>query len=282
MKQLPFKQVDVFTDRPFRGNPLAVIINADELSQEEMQHIAHWTNLSETAFICSSTKADYRVRIFTPQSELPFAGHPTIGSAHVVREAGIVDKNVTAFTQECGAGVIALKLDEENNIYARVPQPKLLDCNLEVKELARAIAANYLIEPILIDVGPLWLVARLESGAEVSGLQVNFDRLTGLSQEAGMTGVTVYAFQEDRTVQVRSFAPAQGVPEDPVCGSGNAAVAAHLKATGQREYVGDSYLAYQGAALGRDGRVRVCFEGEDILIGGVAVTVINGTVLVES
>ena len=278
MKQLLFKQVDVFTAIPFRGNPLAVIINADELSQEEMQRIAHWTNLSETAFICSSTTADYRVRIFTPYSELPFAGHPTIGSAHVVREAGIVDPKLASFTQECTAGLIALKVDEEGNIYARVPQPKLRDLKLEVKELERAIGSNSLIEPRLIDVGPRWLVTRLEEGEEVRSLQVNFEQLTTLSTDAGITGVTVYALQEDGTVQVRSFAPAQGVPEDPVCGSGNAAVAAHLKATQQREYVGDSYIAYQGEALGRDGKVRVCFEGEDILIGGVAVTVINGTI----
>ncbi len=278
MNQLPFVQVDVFTSRPFRGNPLAVILNADGLTQEEMQRIAHWTNLSETAFIGSSTIADYRLRIFTPERELPFAGHPTIGSAHAVRESGIINKNVISFTQECGAGVIPLRVDKEGNIYARVPRPKLLDIQIEVKELGQAIPANNIIEPISIDVGPIWLVARLENPELVSSLQVNFSELTTLSNVAGIVGVTVYGFNQDGTIQVRSFAPVLGVNEDPVCGSGNAAVAAHIKATNLKAYVGDTYTAYQGEALGRDGKVKVCFEGDDILIGGTAITVINGNI----
>ena len=257
MNQLPFQQVDVFTSRPFRGNPLAVVLNADGLTEEEMQRIAHWTNLSETAFICSSAIADYRLRIFTPNRELPFAGHPTIGSAHAVREGGILRKNGTSFTQECGAGVIPLKVDKEGNIYARVPRPKLLDIQMEEKELGQAIPANKIIEPIAIDVGPIWLVARLEKPEFVGSLQINFPELTTLSNAAGIVGVTVYGFNQDGTIQVRSFAPVLGVNEDPVCGSGNAAVAAHIKATNLREYVGDTYTAYQGEALGRDGRVKV-------------------------
>ena len=279
MPKLPFKQVDVFTARPFRGNPVAVVFDADKLADEEMQRIANWTNLSETTFVLSSSQADYRLRIFTPQSELLFAGHPTIGSAYAVREVGIIDPNIETFVQECGIGLIPLEVDSSGIISARVPTPKFLPTPLKLEQFTEALSINSLLEPIAIDVGPVWIVARLERPEILKSLTINTDKLATLSRQLGVTGVTLYTIDED-TVRVRSFAPAQGVIEDPVCGSGNACVAAHLKATNQQHRVGQTYMAYQGEALGRDGQVQVRLKGNDIFIGGMAVTVINGEITV--
>lgn len=278
MTNLLFKQVDVFTARPFRGNPVAVILNADELKDEEMQRIANWTNLSETTFVISSSAADYRLRIFTTQSELPFAGHPTIGSAHAVREAGIVDREAKTFVQDCGAGLIAIQVDESGMILARVPTPKILRTAIALDPLMAAMGTSSLLDPLAIDVGPVWLTARLEEPEIVHSLVINNDKLIALSHQLGIAGVTVYAIDKGTGVRVRSFAPAQGVNEDPVCGSGNACVAVHLKATDQQHAVGETYIAFQGESLGRDGRVQVSFKDDDVLIGGMAVTVIDGNI----
>ncbi|MDF5712321.1 MAG: PhzF family phenazine biosynthesis protein [Rhizonema sp. NSF051] len=278
MSNLPFKQVDVFTAIPFRGNPVAVVLNADELKDEEMQRIANWTNLSETTFILSSRQADYRLRIFTTQNELPFAGHPTIGSAHAVREAGIVDRDAKTFVQECGAGLIPLQVDDSGMILARVPTPKILHTAMALNPLMTAMGTTSLLDPLAIDVGPVWLTARLEQPEILHSLEINNDKLAALSHQLGIVGVTVYAIDKSIGVRVRSFAPDQGINEDPVCGSGNACVAAHLKATDQQHAVGETYIAFQGESLGRDGRVQVSLKDDDVLIGGMAVTVIDGKI----
>jgi PhzF family phenazine biosynthesis protein len=276
MPQHPFKQVDVFTTRPFLGNPVAVVFNADDIADEDMQRIARWTNLSETTFICSSSKADYRLRIFTPGRELPFAGHPTIGSAHAIREAGLILLDRETFTQECIAGLISLQVGGADAVHAQVPRPKVLPDSIDIAQLSSAMGASFLSAPHLIDVGPIWLVTRLERFNSLYSMTVDMAKLAMFSREINATGVTVYAINEESEVHVRSFAPIEGVPEDPVCGSGNAAVAAHLKKTGLHEKTGLNYTAHQGAAMGRDGHVQVGIEGDDIFIGGLSVTAIDG------
>lgn len=267
MANIPYKQVDVFTGRPFYGNPVAVVIGADELETEDMQRIARWTNLSETTFLLPSSQADYRLRIFTPQQELPFAGHPTIGSAHAALESGFVPKK-SALKQECGAGVLDLTV-EEGWIYVKAPQPKV----------TRVEKPTPWGPAVRVSVGPVWIVAELESAAALGAYKPDMAAIAALSRSLEATGVTLFARAEDgvSTIHVRSFAPGEGVPEDPVCGSGNISVAAALRFHKRIEDFGSSYLARQGMQLGRDGRVSVRVSDDQIQIGGRAVTCVEGT-----
>jgi len=248
-----FKQVDVFTAQPFRGNPVAVVLDAEGLDAEAMQRIARWTNLSETTFLLKSDKADYRVRIFTPSRELPFAGHPTIGTAHAALESGFVSSR-KSLKQECGAGVLEL-LAEDGKIFVRSPQPK-------IRELERPVLGG---RALRVEVGPVWLTAEVKDVAAV-----DTGAMAQLSREHDATGVTVF----DSKLHVRSFAPLQGIPEDPVCGSGNISVAAYLRHFGRAK---GEYTARQGMSIGRDGRIYMRVDERDIWLGGEAVTCIEGS-----
>jgi PhzF family phenazine biosynthesis protein len=264
---MKFKQVDVFTERPFLGNPVAVVIGAEGLDTATMQRIAGWTNLSETTFLLESDKADYRLRIFTPRQELPFAGHPTIGSAHAALESKFVSRK-SKLKQECGAGILDLTV-EDNWIYVTAPQPK-------VTRLEKPTPFG---KALRVDVGPVWIVAELEDAAALAALAPDMAAIAELSRSLEATGVTLFARSEDgrSEIQVRSFAPLHGVPEDPVCGSGNISVGAYLRFTGKLDDLGSPYLARQGMQLGRDGRVSVRVTERDIQIGGRAVTCVDGT-----
>jgi len=266
-----FKQVDVFTARPFLGNPVAVIVDAEGLDAAAMQRIAGWTNLSETTFLQKSAVADYRLRIFTPRRELPFAGHPTIGSAHAAMEAGFAASKKT-LTQECGAGVLDL-LAEDGRIFVKAPVPKIgLVEDAPRHALAHALGAK-LDAALRIDVGPVWLVAEVP---EVARLAPDMAHLGALSDALGASGATLFSSSEDgqSAFHVRSFAPAHGIAEDPVCGSGNISVAACLRHLGRAP---ESYVARQGMQLGRDGRVFMRVGADEIWLGGEAVTCVEGT-----
>lgn len=268
MTPLRFKQVDVFTDRPFYGNPVAVVIGPEGLDDAAMQRIACWTNLSETTFLLPSSKADYRLRIFTPREELPFAGHPTIGSAHAALESGFVGRKKT-LTQECGAGILDLSVDD-GEIFVRGPQARVADVRRKLPFAAKLLR---------IDVGPVWIVGEMSDSARLASLQPDMAALTEFTLDHEATGVTVFAAsgEAESAIHVRSFAPAHGVPEDPVCGSGNLSVAAYLRQTNQLERFGTRYVARQGMQMGRDGRVQVRIDEDGIRIGGRAVTCVEGT-----
>ena len=272
-----FKQVDVFTDRPFLGNPVAVILDADGLDTAAMQRIAGWTNLSETTFVLPSKLADYRLRIFTPRQELPFAGHPTIGSAHAVIEAGLVSAK-PRLVQECGAGRIELSL-ERNEIFLRGPQPKISAMDNVGSSFGVPLKPA---APLLrVDVGPVWLVGEMTDAAALAALEPDMTALGEWTNSLHATGLTVFARSNEAgsAIHVRSFAPAHGVPEDPVCGSGNLSVAAYLRHNDDRRF-GDAYVARQGMQLGRDGRVSVRMTREALQVGGRAVTCVDGTLSV--
>lgn len=272
MNQVPFKQVDVFTGEPFCGNPVAVVIGAERLEAAQMQRIARWTNLSETTFLLRPTRADsdYRLRIFTPHQELPFAGHPTLGSAHAALESGFAKAADGRLRQECGAGVLELTV-EMPRIFVRAPTPKLSPATVPLFGNSRALR---------VDVGPVWIVVDLGDAASVDELAPDMMAITELSDSLGASGVTVFGRTGNREapIHVRSFAPAHGIPEDPVCGSGNISVAAFLRETGLLQEFGSSYTARQGMQLGRDGRVAVRVTPEAIEIGGEAVTCVDGTI----
>jgi PhzF family phenazine biosynthesis protein len=270
MSTLRFKQVDVFTDRPFFGNPVAVVIGAQGLDTEAMQRIACWTNLSETTFLLKSEVADYRLRIFTPRMELPFAGHPTIGSAHAALESGFISSK-REITQECGAGLLQLSVEEEK-IFVKGPQAK-------ISPIEEVPAVELISEPLRIDVGPVWVVGEMKDAGALASLRPNMESLAQWTDSVGATGLTLFAKSDDcvAAIHVRSFAPAHGIPEDPVCGSGNLSVAAYLRRKNLSGKDGESYVARQGAQVGRDGRIFVRMDADGLRIGGHAVTCVEGS-----
>jgi PhzF family phenazine biosynthesis protein len=286
MESLAFKQVDVFTQKPFFGNPVAVVLGAAGLSSADMQRIAAWTNLSETTFVLppSFPDADYKLKIFTPRQELSFAGHPTIGSAHAVLESGIAAARDGRLHQECLAGIIELEIDmapEGNRIFLQVPQPKISVLQETcARQLIRSLGVRGDAAPtaLRVDVGVVWLVADLGASDAVAMLNPNLDQVHSLSADTQAAGITVFgrARDADARLHVRSFAPILGVAEDPVCGSGNASVAAYLLHTGLIREIGSEYLARQGMALGRAGAVAVRVRENEIHIGGFAVTCVDG------
>ena len=283
-----FKQVDVFTGQPFLGNPVAVVLDADDIDPAQMQRIAAWTNLSETTFVLKPTgDADYRLRIFAPAVEMPFAGHPTVGSAHAALEAGVVSG--LSFRQECGAGVLPLTVNgtgTDRRIFVRVPETKVIGTyEASADAISAALGAPIARRPapMAIDVGPVWMVAYAEAEETVRGLEPDMAAVAKLSRDLGVVGVAVFSPRsgdDSAAVHVRCFAPAAGVPEDPVTGSGNATIARYLAETGMLKKIGDEYVASQGTEMGRDGRVhvRVSDDGRAIEIGGSSVTVIEGQI----
>jgi PhzF family phenazine biosynthesis protein len=286
MRRIPFQQVDVFTRVPFRGNPVAVILDGSEFSTAQMQAIANWTNLSETTFVGPSTDpaADYRLRIFTPHSELPFAGHPTIGSAHAMLRSGHVPKRPGFLVQECGKGLVELRIDGDR-LFLRLPIPVFTSTDARQTADAAAalgVPATAIERAAIIDVGPVWLTVQLRDGQTVANVKPDIGAIATLSRSS-LTGLNVFGFYKDggpADLEVRSFAPRCGVPEDPVCGSGNGCVAALI----QRDKLLDrrSYTSSQGRCLGRAGRVEVRFEDDGaIWLGGHAVTCIEGALAIE-
>ena len=280
MKTLAFQQVDVFTAVPFKGNPVAVVLDGDRVSAADMQAIAGWTNLSETTFVCAPTdeRADYRLRIFTPKRELPFAGHPTIGSAHAVLRHGLKGKTAGRLVQECSKGLVDIKIEGER-LFLALPEPRFREPSAsQLAAVAEALGVKTadVQRASIVDVGPVWFTLQLPSAGTVAALAPDMGRLAALSS-IGITGVNVFglhAVGAGADLEVRSFAPGEGVPEDPVCGSGNGCVAALVRR--DRVLQAHSYVAGQGRCLGRDGRVAVELDGSTIWLGGHAVTCVEG------
>jgi PhzF family phenazine biosynthesis protein len=272
-----FKQVDVFTAVPLKGNPVAVVLDGAGLSAEQMQAIANWTNLSETTFVTPATDpaADYAVRIFTPKSELPFAGHPTLGTAHAVIEAGLAVWRDGKIVQQCAVGLVEIS-QTASGLSFRLPRYGYEDAP-EPETLAAALGQGAIIgTPQIVDVGPRWTIVELASQQLLDALIPDLPLLADYERRYGTTGLTAYANGDDGNIMVRSFAPADGVAEDPVCGSGNGAVAAYRLRLGQVAD-GSAYRASQGTQVGRDGHVYLRIEGVDIHVGGACVTVVDGS-----
>src|ERR1700689_4451667 len=270
-----FRQVDVFTAEPYRGNPLAVVLGADGLTDAQMQQFAHWTNLSETTFLLTPTdeSADYRVRIFMPTGELPFAGHPTLGSCHAWLEAGGRPRTPGLVTQECGAGLVQVRQEADGLAFAA---PPLVRSGPVDDELAAHIAGilrvgrDEIVDLQWADNGPGWVVALLASAEAVLAVRPG---LTDL--DLGVAGP--YPPGSPAAFEVRAFFPKDGsTVEDPVTGSLNASLAEWLLRTGR---VAAPYLASQGTVLGREGRVHVSQDADGTIWGGGGtVTCVTGQV----
>ena len=284
-----YKVVDVFTSAPFMGNPVAVILDAEGLDTHQMQAIAGWTNLSETTFVlpASSREADYRLRIFTPRGELPFAGHPTLGSAYALLEAGrATPRENGRLIQECDMGLVALTVSdsgEDRRLSFELP-PRTIAALPEAdrSDLAAILGRKLKVEPGIVNVGPVWIIAQLEDADAVIGLLPDLAKLAELERRLGVTGLTVFGPHQsaDAAIEVRTFAPSSGVNEDPVCGSGNGSVAAFLWERGLLLAGGKDYVATQGRCVGRNGRIAVNIDAKGgIRIGGSCVTCIDGSML---
>jgi PhzF family phenazine biosynthesis protein len=287
MRRYSFKQVDVFADKPFWGNPVAVVLGATDLTEAEMQKIAAWTNLSETTFVLPPTtkEADYRLRIFTPRQELPFAGHPTIGSAHAAIEGGVVSAKNGRLRQECLAGILDLRAEEKDGrlrIWVQGPAAAVTPIDSPAKDsLRRALGSGFVEEtpPLRVDVGAVWLVVNMGQAEKVASLSPDMNAVVEISNRLKTSGIAVFGRSTDgiSALQVRAFAPAQGIAEDPVCGSGNISVATFLFHSGLLREFGSEYTARQGMQVGRDGKVfiRVSEDGS-VELGGYAITCVDG------
>jgi PhzF family phenazine biosynthesis protein len=272
----PFRQVNVFSAEGYLGNPLAVVHDAEGVSEEEMHRFANWTNLSETTFLLPPTDpavADFRVRIFTPSEELSFAGHPTIGSVHAWLEAGGVPRHEGEVVQECPAGLVRVRRGERLAFAAPPVVREGPVTGDERAQLARALALaeDDIVEARWIDNGPGWVGVLLRDAAAVLAVRPDWSAFGDL--EVGVVGA--YPEGADCAVEVRAFCPSIGVVEDPVTGSLNASIGQWL--AGDR--LPTSYVASQGTVLGRRGRVHVDRDADGtVWVGGDATTAIKGTV----
>lgn len=283
MAALSFQQVDVFTAVRFQGNPVAVVLDADNLSTAQMQQIANWTNLSETTFVVAPTVAgaDYHVRIFTPTAELPFAGHPTIGTAHALLEAGRVAPRDGRLVQQCKKGLVEVQVTQDGigarRISFTLPEAAVSDlADDEVDAIAALLGAQPVRAPQLIDVGARWVVMQLAGAAAVLAVQPDLAQLRMLDEAGQRTGVVIFGTDAvGADIEMRAFAPAHGMGEDPVCGSGAGCLGVYLRETGQ-VVDGEMTLA-QGQMVGRDGKIRLAVRPDAIEVGGNAVTCVAGT-----
>jgi len=270
-------QVDVFGSGPFSGNPLAVVLDGEGLSTSEMQQITDWTNLSEATFLLPPTDlaADYRVRIFCPGRELPFAGHPTLGSCHAWLAAGGVPRDVDRVVQECGAGLIPIRRDGDRLAFAAPPLMRSgpVESDLLAQRLDQlGLDDSDVVASAWIDNGPGWMGLLLESAEAVVEVAVptqpvpGFDvGLVGLHPSGGECAIEVRAFFADAGGSIR---------EDPVTGSLNASIAQWLTRSGRIEA---PYVAAQGQVVGRRGRVHVEEADGGLWIGGRSTVAVSGT-----
>ncbi len=276
MTPYPYHELDVFTDTPLKGNALAVVHAAGGLSDERMQEFARWTNFSETTFLLPPTdaQADYRVRIFTPDRELPFAGHPTLGSCHAWLAAGGRPRSAQTVVQQCGVGLVRVRRDGPRLAFAAPPlirsgavdEPTLQHIARALRIERSAIRASQ-----WVDNGPGWVAVMLGSRDEVLAVRPDFSAMKPL--EIGVVGPCPAG--HDAQFEVRAFIPGIGPSEDPVTGSLNASLGQWLIGAGLAP---SRYVAAQGTALGRAGRVFVERIDGQVWVGGDCVTLVSGQV----
>ncbi|MDQ1816966.1 PhzF family phenazine biosynthesis protein [Massilia sp. CCM 9210] len=286
-----FRQVDVFTSVAFKGNPLAVVLDADGLSDADMQAMARWTKLSETTFVLTprDAQADYRVRIFSPDTEFPFAGHPTLGTAHALLEAGLVPRRAGTLVQECGVGLVPIERGAAAMLAFRSPTASLVPLALQHLPLLARVLPGTTVDaectPLIATMGIAWLVVRLASAQACLDARIDGAALQELTR-LGMTGVALYGPHDadgPADYEVRALLTEHGtLVEDPVTGSANACIARVLQAQGFPDggETSRAYSARQGTCVQCDGRIAVTYVDGEPWIGGQSITVIDGVVRV--
>lgn len=274
-----FAQIDVFATRPYLGNPVAVVLDADGLDDDTMQRVARWTNLSETTFVLPATTsgADYRLRIFTPGGELPFAGHPTLGSAHAWLEAGGVPHTPATVVQECAAGLVEVRRGDGVLAFAAPPTRRTGDLEpayLHHVAAALGLEADEVLAHQWVDNGPGWAVLVVADAGRVLELDPDLSSIPD-----AMVGVIgAHPTGSEFAYEMRTFAPRVGVAEDPVCGSMNASVGQWLTRTGAAP---TRYRVSQGTRLGRAGEITITADPDGtVWVGGATTTLVRGTVTI--
>lgn len=274
-----FKQVDVFTSSPLGGNPLAVIMEGEGLSDEQMKAIARWTNLSETTFVLppENPQADYRVRIFTPDTEFPFAGHPTLGTAHALLESGIALKTPGHIVQECGLGLVTVKRFDDGALAFAAPEAVLTEfSDAPISAALNSEAIETQLPVTVADMGIRWLLVPMKSADAVLAIKPDVVEFERLMRKAKVDGVMPFGPLEGvaERYEVRGLLTERGsLVEDPVTGSANACLARYFQAQG----VELDYRVRQGTAIARAGRLSVTYAADGLWIGGQTLTVIEGT-----
>lgn len=290
MMPLRYLQMDVFADRPGAGNALGAVIDGARFDPSQMQAFAAWTNLSETIFLLPPTVpgADYRVRIFTPCQELPFAGHPSVGAAWAAIDTGLVSAGKTRLVQECAAGLLPVEIEYGMDRWipsVRAPRARRVggaELATVLLDSATRNMAFGALERALWDNGPKWWLIELADADSVRRLQPDLAAIAALTEATGAVGLAVHATDErdGHHLVVRAFCPADNIPEDPVTGSAQAAIGARLAAVSRVPGWNNRYVGSQGRELGRDGRVTVRIDADgEVWVGGEVQAVIRGEVV---
>jgi PhzF family phenazine biosynthesis protein len=283
-----YKQVDVFATSPLQGNPVAVVLEAEGLTEKQMLALARWTNLSETTFVFKPThpQADYQLRIFTPEKELPFAGHPTLGTAHALLETGLVTQQPGVIMQQCGVGLVAVNILPEGTLAFAAPAVTFRTLNVEQREMLMAAFPYAIIEPetlsVMADMGIRWLMVRMPNAQSCLAVTPDQSMIKRLQAACDVDGVAIYGMYSagyPADYEVRAFLVEwDKLVEDPVTGSANACLARLLKANNFPDagLTAQGYQVRQGSQLNREGRVSVRFINNEPWIGGQSCTLIDG------
>jgi PhzF family phenazine biosynthesis protein len=289
MRRFPYFQLDVFAPRVGSGNPLAVVLEAERLDAATMQAIAGWTNVVETCFVsrADSPGADYRVRIFTPQREIAFAGHPTLGTAHAVLEHACRLASEGTLMQQCQPGLLPIRIEHAlglRRLSVRVPLSRIVR-HRQAGDLALDRALGGVppgrMTPALVAGGRRWWLAELQDESSVRGFAADADAIRRLAAESDSLGLCVFARCPDRDygLVVRAFPLGVGIVEDPASGAANAAIAAFLHEADALDELGTAYVVSQGREIGRDARLELRIDDEgEIWVGGQVQTVLRGEI----
>lgn len=289
MPRSRYLQLDVFASRAGGGNPLGVVVDARNWDGESMQAFARWTNLVETTFLLPPTdpSADYRVRIFTPSREIPFAGHPSVGSAHAAIEAGVVQLRGERLVQECDAGLLPVRVvgsGQDRRISVEAPRSRTLSTGLDASPLLRGILANVrlgTLPPALVEGGRRWWLAEFGSEEALRGWHPDHARILALAQSSDTLGLCAFArsHSDDYELVVRAFPAGAGIVEDPASGAANGLIAGYLHQQQPDGPWAAGYRVSQGREIGHDARLDVDVAGNGLAwVGGTTVTVIDGHV----
>lgn len=287
MDTVRYLQLDVFAEKAGGGNPLGVVIGADAWSDAAMQRFAAWIGLVETTFLLPPTQSDasYRVRIFTPQREIAFAGHPTIGSAHAALETGFVAGNGTRLVQECGAGLLPIDVVESPGgrvLSVQAPRARALDPDVLHAKLVRAILDRTplgRLSPGFVEGGRRWWVAEFADEATLRQWQPDHAAIARLAKASDSLGLCIFARCERRDYElaVRAFPAGVGIAEDPASGAANGLIAAWIAAGEPDGPLARGYRVSQGREIGHDARIGIRIDGDGaVWVGGMTHTVVDG------
>ena len=283
-----YLQLDVFARTSGGGNPLGVVVDADGWSAEQMQSFARWTNLVETTFLLPPTEpsASYRVRIFTPTSEIGFAGHPTIGSAHAALEFGIAHSTQGSLVQECAAGLLPIRVDSQggqHELFVQSPAARVVQCGPADDVRVRSLLADVTLgrlPPAFVEGGRRWWLAELKYEKELRAWRPDHSSIGALASATQSMGLCVFARSEsaDYDLAVRAFPAGVGIVEDPASGAANGLIAAYIAGAEPSGSLAKGYRVSQGREIGHDAAIKVDIQDGAIWIGGRTNTIVNGKV----